>query len=120
AVDKLIAELIINNNQGDVEFPELQEEINRTIVRSWWEKILQWIRGVHKKANIDIFKEAANIITSGELNIDITQEGVFFQLSDEQKTIQDKFADTDKTIRKDESSETVDPLLMDTEEASSF
>ena len=67
AVDKLIAELIINQNEGDTEFPELRNEINRSFVRRIWNDILDRIRGMYKKANINIFEEAAKTISTGEL-----------------------------------------------------
>jgi hypothetical protein len=65
AVDKLIAELIVYNNEGTTEFPELMDETNKSIIRNFFEKILDWFRGMYKSANIDIFQEAAAIIEEG-------------------------------------------------------
>jgi len=62
AVDKLLTEMFIHNNEGDTEFPELKEEANRSILRTWWNKILDFIRGQYKKTNIDIFNEAESKI----------------------------------------------------------
>ena len=45
AVDKLIAELIINESEGSVEFPELMAESNRSLVRRFWDSILDFFRG---------------------------------------------------------------------------
>lgn len=69
AVDKLISELIIFNNQGTTEFPELMDETNRSIIRTFFEKILDWFRGMYKSANIDIFQEAAGRIMVGETQL---------------------------------------------------
>jgi len=60
AVDKLIAEVIINHNADIEQYPELREEINQSLVRQWWNSILDWIKGIYRKTNIDIFKKAAN------------------------------------------------------------
>ena len=124
AVDKLIAELIINENEGTTEFPELRQEINRSIVRGWWNSILDWIRGVYRKSNISIFEEAAAQIIGGEIGTieDIKDGGVFFQISDVQKNFQQKIEETKKFLEKKESDKKagVDPLLLDTEEAYNF
>ena len=65
AVDKLIAELIINGNTGDGSFPELASEENRSIVRRWWNAITDFFRGMYKSANISIFEETAKQIIEG-------------------------------------------------------
>ena len=59
AVDKLIAELIINGNTGDGSFPELANEENRSLIRRWWNAITDFFRGMYKSANISIFEETA-------------------------------------------------------------
>lgn len=69
AVDKLIAEVIINQNEGSTEFPELMQEVNRSTIRTWWQKILDWFRGEYRKANINIFEEAAQEIMSGRTGV---------------------------------------------------
>jgi len=123
AVDKLIAELIINQSEGSTEFPELMEEANRSIIRRWWNTITDFLRGMYKKSNISIFEEAAATISEGEVGgtvADIEGEGVFFQLSDAQKNTIDKIkaqqANIEKIIEKKES----DPLLLDSEEANNY
>ena len=65
AVDKLIAELIINGNTGDGSFPELASEENRSIIRRWWNAITDFFRGMYKSANISIFEETAKQIIEG-------------------------------------------------------
>ena len=65
AVDRLIAELIINGNTGDGSFPELASEENRSIVRRFWNAITDFFRGMYKSANISIFEETAKQIIEG-------------------------------------------------------
>lgn len=121
AVDKLIAELIILNNQGSVEYPELMDETNRSIVRMWFEKILDWFRGMYKSANIDIFKEAVGIIEEGvEGEAVSTGSDIYYQLSNAQKDMQRRILETRDSIRKVEDKQATDPLLLDTEEASNW
>jgi len=94
AVDRLIAELIVYNTEGSTEFPELMDEETRSMIRQWWETILDYIRGVYGKSNIDIFKSTATQVATGEVGgtvADIKQAGVFFNLSDDVKTQIDNF-----------------------------
>jgi hypothetical protein len=122
AVDKLIAELIVYNNEGTTEFPELMDETNRSIIRNFFEKILDWFRGMYKSANIDIFQEAAAIIEEGVEGdvIDANAEQIYYQLSDPQKAIQQRILQTQNGIRKVEDKQSTDPILLDTEEASNW
>ena len=102
AVDKLLTEVIINKNEGDTEFPELRQEANRSIIRVWWDKILDAIRGIYKKANIDIFQDVANRISTGEVEIVTPEEGeIYYQIvSDEQKPVQEALMrDQDRIIK---------------------
>lgn len=83
AVDKLITELIINDNEGSTQFPELMEEKNRSMIREWWNTLLDAIRGMYSKSNIDIFKSTAEIIGSGNIDAtlqDIKDNALFYQL----------------------------------------
>lgn len=83
AVDKLIAELIINQSEGSTEFPELMSENNRSMVQDWWNTILDFIKGVYAKTNIDIFEQAANKVLSanvGGVVSDIVGGGVYYQV----------------------------------------
>ena len=122
AVDKLIAELIVYNNEGTTEFPELMDETNRSIIRNFFEKILDWFRGMYKSANIDIFQEAAAIIEEGVEGdvIDADADQIYYQLSDPQKAIQQRILQTQDGIRKVEDKQATDPILLDTEEASNW
>jgi hypothetical protein len=124
AVDKLIAELIVNQMENTDQFPELREEVNQSFVRNLWNAILDFINGIYRKANIDIFTEVASQIGSGDISgdiADIKQGGIFFQLSDAQKKITDSLDQTKNTINKVfEDDSKVDPILLDSEEASNY
>jgi hypothetical protein len=126
AVDKLITELIIYNNEGSTQFPELLEEENRSVIRNWWQKILDLIRGIYKTANIDIFQEVTAMVeegVEGDLT-DVDSSEIYYQLSDPQKALQKRILETKDIIRRKsvskEEEEKVDPILMDTEEASNW
>jgi hypothetical protein len=128
AVDKLIVELIINKSQGSTEFPELMEELPRTMVQKIWNAILDFFSGRYRKANIDIFTEASERILEGDIeNIENISENeeVFFKkgtpkLSDKQKELQELILDTKDRIKKRDSKDKVEPLLADSEEASNY
>ncbi len=120
AMDKLIAELLIGNEEGTTESPELQDEINRSLVRQWWNSILDFIRGIYKKANIDIFQEAAKSIAEGNVEGEITSNEVYYQLSKPQEDFQKLIKATDELLEKVVSTEKVDPLFLDSEEASNW
>jgi hypothetical protein len=124
AVDKLITELIIKDNDGDTEFPELREETNRSWVRNTWNRVMDKIRGWFKSSNVDIFERAAESIAKGDISGDVTNiqtRDVFLQkVTDPQESLMDKLAITRDTIIKTESGEKVDPILQDTEEASNW
>tara|TARA_R110000868_G_scaffold358487_1_gene620201 strand:- start:2754 stop:9545 length:6792 start_codon:yes stop_codon:yes gene_type:complete len=126
AVDKLIAEVIIRQSEGSTEFPELMEEEPRTMVAKMWQTILDWFRGQYKKANIDIFEQTAERITeSPEAFTPIEGGGIFLQknqqYSDAQLAAQKRILEDQDRIEKVEDTTTpVDPLLMDTEEASNY
>ena len=128
AVDKLISELIIKQSEGSTEFPELTEEINRSMVRKFWNMILDWFTGQYRKSNIELFETVANKIS--EVNFEIVDDlggGVFLQVSgkkeltDAQKELQQKIQTTKEQIfKRTNENEKVDPILLDTEEASNF
>ena len=132
AVDKLITELIINKNEGNTEFPELREETNKSMVRTWWQKILDWFRSQYQKINITPFEKAANKVmdtypltvydqNSKEESFGwMNNNGIYFHLSDEQKRIQQEFLETGKILKKVEGEGKVDPMFRDTEEADNW
>lgn len=67
AVDKLIAEMIINMSEGTTEFPELLEKESRNLVQQMWDAILSSIRALYRKSDIDLFQQTAQQISEGNL-----------------------------------------------------
>lgn len=87
AVDKLIAEVIINKNDGSTEFPELMAEENQSLIKKWWNAILDFIRGIYKSSNIDVFETAAEQVAKGEVGgtaENITAKGIMLQVEKNQ------------------------------------
>jgi len=124
AVGKLIAEVIVNQNEGSTEFPELRLDENQSLIRKWWNNTLDYIKGIYRKSNISVFEEAAKQISSGKVGgtaADIRMEGTFYQtVTDKQKEILDKIQRTQDNVKKVISKESVDPLLLDSEEATNY
>ena len=123
AVDKLIAELIINESEGSTEFPELLDETNRSIIRRWWDAIVDFFSGQYRKSNINIFGETARLILNNGLEgnvLDLDSKEIYYQLTDAQKNIQEKLEATKDNLKKVESGETADPLLLDEETANNW
>lgn len=123
AVDKLIAELIINESEGSVEFPELMNETNRSLIRRWWDGILDFFRGQYKKSNISVFGETAKLILKGGVEgnvLDLDSKEIYYQLTDAQKNVQQKIQETKDRLKKVESGEKADPLLLDEETANNW
>ena len=103
AVDKLIAELIINESEGSTQFPELMYEADRSMIQKWWDAILDFIKGQYRKSNIDIFQQTSSRVLSGKVGgivSDITNGGIFYQVK---STVVDKLyniiKDFDKRIK---------------------
>lgn len=121
AVDKLIAEVIVNEGTGNEYFPELANEDNISLVQKWWSMIKDFIHGLYSKASIDIFREAASEILGGKIEgiPIINGQGPYYQIiSPQQKAIQDNINNTRDSLRKVEYAEkNADPLLLDSEEA---
>lgn len=103
AVDKLISEVVINQSEGSTEFPELMEEETRNMVRRLWDMILDVLRGVYKKSDIDIFKETGNIVKSGKAGTlsDIKTEGIYLQVDGSVKAKIDNFYNKVKDYAKE-------------------
>lgn len=121
AVDKLIAELIIHQSEGTTEFPELRDGANRSTVRTWWQKILDWFKGMYRSTDIEIFEDVAEkIMTEGFGTASDIEGGVMFQLSDKQKSFQRKLIDTANTVQKMEDEKPADPELMGAEESTNW
>jgi hypothetical protein len=128
AVDKLVAELIIKQSEGSTEFPELMEEVNRSMVRKMWQTILNWFGIKYKNSNINLFETVANKISEGNFEIvDNIGEGIFLQSANikdytpAQLELQQRLLTAKSNIEKVENkTEKVDPILLDTEEASNY
>ena len=76
-------------SEGSTEFPELMEREKRSIVQQMWNAILDAIRVFYRKANVNLFEEAAQRIMEGNLGAGVevlTEEGsVFFQIEENEK-----------------------------------
>lgn len=85
AVDKLIAEVIVNNSENGQDFPELMDETIRRTITSWWEAIKDFLKGVYRKSNIDIFKQAAEQIINSDIGTveDIKETETFYQIKND-------------------------------------
>lgn len=127
AADKLITALVQDNieNPDDTAFlrePEVSQQ-DISFFQRIWNQIKDWFRGQYATSDIDIFQQAADIITSetveGDL-IDGTPKELYFTLTDPQKNIQSKILNTMKNIKKVESKEEVNPLLQDEAGATSY
>ena len=121
AVDKLLAEMIINGATNLDAFPELINDTTQTEVLSWWKTILNFIKSLYEKSNVDLFTEAKESILQGVGTVDqIKSEGVFYQITPVQKQITDKLIETDNAINKVYKKGSDDPVLMDSEEADNW
>lgn len=124
AADKLISEIIINQNQGSEDFPELAKEENQSLFRRIWNKILNALGISYKKSGINIFQEAAVKIMGEEAFgtvSDIVERDIYLQITDAQKSVLDKLEETKNNIEKVvEKEKTADPALLDSEEANNY
>lgn len=123
AVDKLIAEVIVNQSEGSTEYPELMEEETQSWVRRAWNKILAFFSEKYRKANISIFEEVAAKILGEDIGAvsDITQREIYLQITDAQKAVQQRILQTQDNIEKVvEKPKETDPTLLDSEEANNY
>ena len=117
AVDKMITAIIQNDPSVSL------EETDRSLFRRMWDAITDWFRGQYKKANIDIFSDTAKTVIGGEFEgsiIDLDSKEIYYQLTDAQKAVQKKIEETKASLRKIETNEKADPLLLDEEKATSY
>lgn len=100
AVDKLLAEVVINKNEGSTEFPELRNEETRSTWMKWWESIKDFFRQMYKKSNISVFEDVANLITENKIGkVAPNAKGdIFLQTRVENKDVNDWY---DKMIIED-------------------
>ena len=103
AVDKLIAEIIINQT-------EVSEE-EKSLIEQWWQAIKDFIKGMYTNSNIDLFKGTASTILTGEFGTvdNIKEDGVYFQINENVKNnidnLYDKYLEYDSQLKLVESSE---------------
>jgi spore coat protein CotF len=103
AVDKLIAELIVNNGANEEQFPELRQAEERSLVQRMWDAVLDFIRGIYRKADIDIFRQVATNVAAGNVGGKaslIQSTKTYYQITDAQQTILNKLAQTKKELDK--------------------
>ena len=97
AVDQLIAQVLDYNPEDPSAPSDLMQEETRSMIQQWWETILDYIRGVYSKSNIDVFNTAAYTITNGKVNgtfADIKDKGVFFNIENDVKKRMDDYINT--------------------------
>jgi len=123
AVDKLIAEVVINSLDNSQQYPELLQQENLSMIRRWWNAIMDFINGQYRKTDISLFEETAQTILAGDIGTvdQIQNKGVYYQtLTPVQEQIQKNIDATKDLIKKKQSTEVADPILLDTEEATNF
>jgi hypothetical protein len=117
AVDKMITAIITNDPAVSL------EEVDQSLFRRMWNMITDWFRGQYKKANIDVFSTTAETLIAGEFEgsvLDLSSKELYYQVTDAQKAFQRRIQETKDSLRKIESKEKADPLLLDEEEATSY
>ena len=87
AVDKLIAEYIINQSEGSEQFPELTQLENRTLIQEMWDAITSFIRQLYSKGQVNMFEELAKDILEGNIkgsvnDLNSSGENVMFKIRD--------------------------------------
>lgn len=60
AIGKVLAQTVIEKNQEATEKPELLDQ-----TRNWWQKIIDFLKGLFSKAQFNPFQEAATQVLSG-------------------------------------------------------
>ncbi|MEI6186873.1 MAG: hypothetical protein WCP46_00025 [Alphaproteobacteria bacterium] len=123
AVDRLLVEVLINNQDGNTDFPELLKEENLSLVRQWWNKIMDWFRGSYKASNIQIFGEVANILKNDNIGTvaDIKSGDVYLQQATEkQNEISSKLEATSKILNKEYAKDSDDDVLGAETEANNW
>tara|TARA_R100000742_G_C4279688_1_gene105374 strand:- start:5402 stop:10270 length:4869 start_codon:yes stop_codon:yes gene_type:complete len=121
AADKLITYLVSDslNNLSD---PALLEEENTSFFRQIWNAIKDWFRGQYAQSNLDIFKTAAEQVEEGVEGdiIDGSAKDIYFSITEAQQNIQKEIIATKETLRKVESKQEANPLLLDDENANNY
>jgi len=102
AVDKLIYEKIVLQSEGNTEFPSLLEMEERNVAQRLWNAILDFVKSLYNKTNVDLFGEAATQIIEGRVGgttADIVGADIFLQIdNDNVNKIYDTIVDRDNRL----------------------
>jgi hypothetical protein len=102
AVDRLIVEKIVEQSEGNTELPSLQEKEERNLAQRLWDAILDFIKSLYNKTKVDLFGEAAKMISEGAVGgttADIVGAEVFLQVDNDQvNKIYDTIVDRDNRL----------------------
>jgi hypothetical protein len=103
AIDKLIYEKIVLQAEGNTEFPTLLEKEERNLAQKLWDTILNFVKSLYGKTNIDPFAEVGKRIVEGRVGgttADIVGADIFLQLSnDDVNKIYDTIVDRDDRLK---------------------
>lgn len=82
AMAKILAETVVNKNQGSI---ESTERLLQT--KTWWDKFIDWFKGLLSKAKFNPFEEVASNILEGKENLgkasELTEDQTFYQKKDD-------------------------------------
>lgn len=103
AIARALAETIVSKNQGS------QESAERLLQsKGWWDKFVDWFKGLFSKAGFDPFDETAKRIIEGDEDLgkasDLTKDETFYQKRDDLVT---KLRDENSKIGKDNTGKLV-------------
>jgi hypothetical protein len=102
AVDKLIYEKIVLQSEGNTESPSLLEMEERNVAQRLWNAILDFVKSLYNKTNVDLFGEAATQIIEGRVGgttADIVGADIFLQIdNDNVNKIYDTIVDRDNRL----------------------
>ena len=88
AVDRLIVEKIIEQSEGNTQFPSLQEQEERNFAQRLWDAVLDFVKSLYNKTNVDLFAQAAEMISEGRVGgtvTDIVGGELFLQLEENEQ-----------------------------------
>ena len=100
AVDKLIIEKIIQQEEGGTQFPSLLEKEERNLAQKLWDTILDFIRKLQNKTNVDMFQDVGEMILGGKVGATadiLTSDDIYLQIepNDEVDRIYNSIVDVD-------------------------
>lgn len=103
AIARVLVETIIQQNEGVTDKPEL---LART--RSWWQKIIQFLKNLFNRAGFNPFEEAATMVAdntlangAGDLALDST--GIYLQQAGKQGELADRLLNMHRQLSKEVS-----------------